>query len=82
MYQGLILLRNIYQQQIPFGIYDYKRDQNKKAANNDSLFSFYTNDYFKIVCFLSGPTETILIGTSTAFSMNSIYSFNSIGSSS
>ena len=28
--------------------------------------------YFNIVCFLSGPTETIFIGTSTSFSIKSI----------
>ena len=38
--------------------------------------------YLVIVCFLSGPTETILMGTSTSFSMNSMYSFSSFGNAS
>ena len=36
--------------------------------------------YLKIVCFLSGPTETILTGTSTVFSIKLTYSIRFSGS--
>ena len=54
----------------------------KEGIPQSEINKIYSNlkikkNYFVIVCFLSGPTEITLIGTSTAFSINSIYIFNS-----
>ena len=46
----------------------YKLIAIKNPSITERVFFFY----LVIVCFLSGPTETIFIGTSTSFSMNSM----------
>ena len=65
----------------PINLAQIIRDLSGVKKNCINLFFYYFKyDYLLMISFLPGPLDTIVIGTSSSFSMNSMYFLQFSGS--